>query len=116
MSAIRILLQIPIIALGIFTNGSDAPTLMNSIMTLPVSDLVVLYSSSFGIIALSVLIGLLGDFIYKKKVYSDLKNLRETNNMDGFTLASTGGVNLLAAAVSYFAANAVISLITDFLV
>ncbi len=115
VSAIRILLQIPIISLNILAGSTDVAVIFNSIHKLPSSDLLVLYTSCFGIIALSILVGMLGDFIYKKKVYSDLKRLKENNTLDGFTLARTGGVNLFAAGISYIAIGTIMSLITEFL-
>lgn len=66
---------------------------------------VILGVLSFVSIIVKVLFGIFGDYIYKKKVYADIKTMRETGNTNEVDFIKNGGVNLMLPLIMYFAMN-----------
>lgn len=71
---------------------------------------------SFISILLRVFIGLFGDYIYKKKVYSSIKELKQNSTTSDIDFMKVGGVNLFLPILLYFAIYAVSILILNFFV
>lgn len=114
VSLINILLNLPILSLYL-PQSTDMLVLMNYIGALSKAEILAINMSAFGVIALRVLMGLIGDRLYKKRVYSKLKQLRENQELDPFTLSRAGGVNLFAVAIAYFATEVVLILLGNLL-
>lgn len=114
VSLINILLSLPMLSLNL-PESTDMLVLMNFINALSGTDLLAIYMSAFGTLALRILLGITGDIIYKKRVYSKLKDLRENQMLDAFSLSRAGGVNLFAVAIAYFATEIIFVILSNLL-
>lgn len=114
VSMLNLLLYIPVIAMGI-AELADPTAIMQFASSMSFSDMIILFTSSTGMMALRVIMGLLGDHIYKKKVYSGLKLARENGSADDFSLARLGGVNLFAMMIAYFGFEFVLFIVNYFI-
>ena len=54
-------------------------------------------------LVISVFFGIFGDYIYKKKVFSSIKQMKEDNETTDIDFIKQGGVNLTAPIILYFA-------------
>ncbi len=66
-------------------------------------------------IAIKLFVGLFGDYIYKKKVYSSINQMKSEGKVSEIDFMQKGGVNLMLPLVLHFALNMITLLIGTFL-
>lgn len=64
---------------------------------------------------LHIIIGLLGNYIYKRHVFSGLKDAHEQNTDDPVSLVHRGGFNFLAPVIAYFLVSAFVTFLPTFI-
>ncbi len=89
-----------------------AQIMSGNLVTIPNSPVFFIMGAlSWVSIIISVMFGIFGDYIYKKKVYSDIKEMHEQNTLSEMDYVKRGGVNIVLPFLLYFG----ISLIAQFI-
>ncbi len=104
----------------IYTLGMESPEIVTFMQTLEVTPGVmnvanILFVTSLINIVISFIFGMFGDYIYKKKVYSSLSQMKSEGAVTEIDFMQRGGVNLMLPMILYFGMNVLTYLITMFL-
>jgi hypothetical protein len=108
VSLIDILFQLPMLLIGMPLYYDE---LVNFAINMTPAEQLVLTISFIGIIAVRFLIGFAGDYLYKKTVYTKIKQIKSSGTTDSFALSRAGGVNFFAPVIAWFGSSLALNLI-----
>ncbi|MGN0173591.1 MAG: RING finger protein [Acutalibacteraceae bacterium] len=97
-------------------NPSVQRLIQTGVMDTSVQNVVmILFAGSVISLILRVFLGLFGDYIYKKKVYSTIKEMKSNGTTSEMDYMQKGGVNLMLPMLLYFGIYAVSLIIVSFI-